>query len=371
MTTADFRDNSVRAIVIDDSPTARELLVSILQIAEGVNVVGIGETGEDAVRLARRMKPNVLVMDIDMPILDGLEATREIMQTVPLPIVLVTGTLMHTDLNLSFKALKAGALTVLAKPGMADVQACNQLVQTVRDMARVPVVRRWGDKTRSSSPPVSAPVRNRAPVPAVPSSTRNATLPVAPEELRRVRVIAIAASTGGPGALAKILKPLPADFGLPILLVQHVTLGFATGLAEWLDGETALQIRLASHGEALTPGTVLVAPDDYHMQVNSMKVIELYKTEPYHGLRPAANNLFHSLARTLGPQVLGIIMTGMGDDGADGLVALHQAGALTLAQDQASCVVYGMPHEAVLRNAVDAVLSLDDIAATLCQLADM
>jgi two-component system chemotaxis response regulator CheB len=386
MATIKTRDAPIRALVIDDSPTARELLVSILQIAEGIQVVGTGATGEDAVRLVHRMKPNVLVMDINMPVLDGLEATRHIMETLPVPIVLVTGTFMHTDLDLSFKALKAGALTVLAKPGMADVEACDQVVRTVRDMAHVPVVRRWGDKhkqrkPRSSPPPTRAPASTSttarsataaaATASAATAMRRDLTLPVDEDELRRIRLVGIAASTGGPGALAKILKPLPADFSRPILVVQHVTNGFATGFAEWLDGETALQVKLASHGEEPQAGTVLVAPDDYHLLVNFMGVVELHKTEPYHGLRPAANNLFHSLARIYGRRALGIIMTGMGDDGADGMAALHEAGGLTLAQDKASCVVYGMPNEAVLRNAVDAVFSLEDLAATLLKLANL
>jgi two-component system chemotaxis response regulator CheB len=178
-------------------------------------------------------------------------------------------------------------------------------------------------------------------------------------------VIGIASSTGGPATLSKILGRLPADFGVPILVVQHVTNGFVAGLAEWLDGVTPLRVSLASHGETPRAGSVLMAPDDYHTRVNAHGIVELYKGIPYKGLRPSANDLFHSLARAYGPQAAGVVLTGMGDDGAEGLLALHRAGGLTLAQDEQSCVVYGMPREAIARDAVDEVLPLDQIAPTL------
>jgi two-component system chemotaxis response regulator CheB len=182
-------------------------------------------------------------------------------------------------------------------------------------------------------------------------------------------MIGIAASTGGPGALATVLGPLLADFPVPILVVQHVTRGFDVGLAEWLDGETPLQVRVAGHSDTPQPGTVLLAPDDYHLLMNARGVVKLSKEPPYRGLRPSANYLFRSLARAYGPRAVGVVLTGMGDDGVEGLAALRRAGGLTVAQDKQSCVVYGMPREAAARNAVDRVLSLDQIAVTLNQFA--
>lgn len=347
----------IRVVVIDDSPTACELLVAILQGAEGIQVIGVGHTGEDAVRLTKRLRPDVVTMDVRMPKMDGLEATRHIMSEVPTPIVIVTGSnVMRAEANLTFEALRAGALTVVSKPGLADPETCDKVVQTVRLMSEVPVVHHWG--------------RRRSGAPAGRGEEAVALLsPREADHQGRVQMIGIAASTGGPAALATVLGALPADFPVPILVVQHVTRGFVAGLAEWLNGETPLHVGLASHGDIPQPGTVLLAPDDYHMQVNARGVVELCREPPYRGLRPSANYLFRSLARAYGPRAVGVVLTGMGDDGAEGLEMLHQAGGLTLAQDEQSCVVYGMPHEAVARNAVDHVLSLDQIALTLGQLA--
>jgi two-component system chemotaxis response regulator CheB len=187
----------------------------------------------------------------------------------------------------------------------------------------------------------------------------------------KIKVIGIAASTGGPAALATILRQLPARFPMPILIVQHITDGFASGLAEWLSHQTDLCVNLAGHGDALTPGTILIAPDNYHMRVNARGVVELCKEAPYRGLRPSANPLFQSLAHVYGPRAAGVILTGMGDDGSDGLESLHAAGGLTIAQDEQSSVVFGMPHEAIARNAIEFILPIEQIGLLFNQLADV
>ncbi len=354
------RTRPIRAVVVDDTTTARELLVAVLQSVEGIHVVGVGATGQEAVRLTKRLRPDVVTMDIVMPHMDGLEATRHIMRHCPTPIVIVTGDLTRAEKDLTFEALRAGALTLVRKPGLADPEACDKLVQTVRLMAKVPVVHHWGrkDEWPSEKPGVS-PVR----IAAIPSPPL-----IDAGDRRGIAIIGMAASTGGPAALATVLRSLPADFPVPIVVVQHITRGFVSGLAEWLDGETPLRVSLAAHGDVPQPGTVLLALDDYHLQVNGRGVIELCKEPPYKGLRPSANYMFRSLARAYGPRAVGIVLTGMGDDGATGLEALHVAGGLTLAQDEQTCVVYGMPHEAVIRRAIDRVLTPDQIAATLARL---
>lgn len=344
----------INVVVVDDSPTACELLVAMFQNAEGIQVIGVGYNGEDAVRLTKRLRPDVVTMDVRMPKMDGLEATRQIMRDAPTPIVIVTGSnFMRPEATLTFDALRAGALTVVSKPGLADPETCDKVIQAVRLMSEVPVVRHWARKERKPSPVTSV-----APL-----------LPTDADDQRRVQMIGIAASTGGPAALATVLGSLSADFPAPILVVQHVTRGFVAGLAEWLNGVTPLRVSVTSHGDTPQPGDVLLAPDDYHIQANAKGTVELCKEPPYKGLRPSANYMFRSLAHAYGPRAVGIVLTGMGDDGAEGLEALHQAGGLTVAQDEQSCVVYGMPREAIARNAVDRVLTLDQIALTLSQLA--
>jgi two-component system chemotaxis response regulator CheB len=285
------------------------------------------------------------------------------MRDVPTPIVIVTASPMRADMDLTFEALRAGALTVVGKPGLADPGTCAKLVQTVRLMSEVPIVRRWGRGKWEPADRLKAPPSQEMPL-------TPPALPISKDGQQRVQLVGIATSTGGPSALATVLGPLPADFPMPILVVQHVASGFIGGLAEWLDGGTPLRVRLAGHGDTLQPGTVLLAPDDYHMKVNARGAIELCKEQPYRGLRPSANYMFHSMARFYGSQAMGIILTGMGDDGVEGLEALHWAGGLTVAQNEQSCVVYGMPREAVLRNIVDRVLPLEHIALTLGQLAE-
>jgi two-component system chemotaxis response regulator CheB len=292
------------------------------------------------------MRPDVLTMDVRMPIMDGLEATRHIMRQVPTPIVIVTGNLMHADMDVTFEALRAGALTVVLTPGLADPEGCAKVIQSVRLMAKVPVVHHWGHKPPSLSTPDHRPF----PQPDT------------------IKMIGIAASTGGPGTLARLLRKLPGNYPIPILIVQHVSRGFVTGLAEWLNGETELEVRLANHGDLTRGGMVLIAPDDYHLQVNTGGLIQLNHEAPYKGLRPSANYLFHSLATSFCRQAAGIVLTGMGDDGAEGLRALRQAGGVTIAQDKDSCVVYGMPEQAVLLDAVDHILTPEELALALNRL---
>jgi two-component system chemotaxis response regulator CheB len=238
-------------------------------------------------------------------------------------------------------------------------------------MSRVPVIHHWGrnhpaEKSTGAAQKASSKAQSEVP----PAHLPPALSPGLRKTLkgRDIRVIGIGSSTGGPAALAKVLRPLPADFAIPILAVQHITPGFVSGLAEWLDKETALHVSIAGPGDTPQPGTVLFAPDDYHMELNAWGLVELNREPPYAGLRPSANYLFHSLARNYGVRAAGVILTGMGDDGVDGLVALHRSGGVTLAQDEASCVVYGMPREAVARGAVERVLPLELIALSLEQL---
>ncbi len=340
----------VRVLIVDDSPTMREMLQVVLQGAPDIEVVGAGKNGADAVLLTTRLRPDVITMDVRMPGVDGLEATRRIMRTVPTPIVIVTGSLMRDDANLGMEALRAGALTVLRKPGLVDPESYEQLIQTVRTMAGVPVIHHWG--------------HTRALPPHTP--TLRIETPRRPGE---ITIVGIASSTGGPSVLAGILQQLPEDFGLPVLIVQHITNGFGASLAEWLGRQTHLPVTVAGHGDAVRPGQVLIAPDDYHMQVSARGIVELSHEEKYHGLRPSADYLFRSLARAYGRRALGIMLTGIGDDGCDGLEDLHLAGGLTVAQTEATCAVFGMPRAALARQIIDHALPPNEIATLLTRLA--
>ena len=347
----------IRVVIVDDSRAMTDLLASILRAAGDIHVVGTAANGEEGVRLVQRLHPDLVTMDIYMPKMNGAEAVREIMRTHPVPIIIVSNNNKPHTMDLAFQALRAGALTVVTKPGLNDPKTSQNLVQTVRLMSGVPVIHHWGtvDKKSSVAPHKPAPsvkVKN-------PLQNRKST----------IRVIGIAASTGGPSTVAAVLKDLPADFPLPIALVQHFSPGFANGLTEWLGTQTSLRVDLAQHGDVLLPGTVVMAPDDYHMQINRAGGIVLSKGPSYKGLRPSANPLFESLAMAYGSAALGIILTGMGDDGVEGLLKLHQAGGATIAQDEDSCVVYGMPGAAVSCGAVDSSLTPEQIGFTLGQIA--
>jgi two-component system chemotaxis response regulator CheB len=340
----------LRVLVAEDSPTARELLVAILSSDPGITVVGEAATGEDAVAMARRLRPHVVTMDIRLPGIDGFEATRQIMIEAPVPIVIVSGTYDVRDVEFSMHALRAGALTVLPKPRAADWphadDACRHLVQTIKAMAQVKVVRRWPTAGPIAAPP-PPPVEHGVPA----------------------EIVAIATSTGGPAALARILGDLPASFPLPVLIVQHIAAGFVEGLASWLNSAGSLPVRVARNGDVLHPGSVYVAPEDRHLSVSNRLTIALSVSEPLNGFRPSGSVLFESVARTFGRSAVAVILTGMGDDGVAGLSAVRANGGRTIAQDEASSVVFGMPAAAIQSGLADVTLPLDSIATRLQELA--
>lgn len=348
--------HTISVVVIDSSMSARELLATVLQREPGIEVVGTGADGHDAVRLVKTTHPNILLVELRMSRMDGLAATRQIMREAPLPIILISGSLMPQETDLTFKALQAGALAVLRKPGVNDAEGYANLIRTVRTMAGVPVIHHWGRLLQDE-------VKDARQLHGVkPSSALM-------KKMTHIEVIGIAASTGGPAALVAILKDLPKTFPIPILIVQHMSRGFDIGFTAWLGKKAQLETVIASQGERLRPGTIFVAPDDYHLETTRSGTLSLSKDPPYKGLRPSANSMFQSLAKAFGERSLGLVLTGMGDDGAKGIHELHKSGGFVIAQDEASCVVYGMPKEAVMRNAVDAVLNLEQIAQILEKVA--
>lgn len=342
---------SIRVLVVDDSPVVRQILVSMLESVPDFQVVGQAEDGEEAIRLTARLRPDVITMDIRMPRVDGLEAISQIMSTTPTPIVVVAASIYEPDRNIAFSAIEAGALTVVEKPqGISPAAyeaAREQLVTTIRLMADVQVVTLRPDRR---TPPVKL---DRRVVEDVFGKSAE------------IDLIAIAASTGGPGVLREIFRQLPGDLAIPIVVVQHITPGFSQGFAQWLDGETALQVSLAQEGDRLVGGRVLIAPDDTHMTVTPGGVVRLDQTEPLGGQRPSATRLFDSVAHAYGPASIGVVLTGMGEDGVDGLEKLQHVGGHVVAQDEESCVVFGMPKAAIDRQVVDRIMTPGKIASLL------
>ncbi len=348
----------IKVLVVEDSPVVREFLLHILASDPEIEVVGTASDGEAAVDAVSQKKPDAITMDIHMPKMDGIEATRRIMETRPTPIVIVSGSSTADEVTLAFRAMEAGALAVAQRPwglGHPDHEgSAKELVQTVKLMAEVKVVRRWP----------------RRPPPAA----RPAVSALTELELKRVpaeiTLVALGASTGGPLVLQRILSGLPKDFPIPVVVVQHMAPGFVQGFAEWLSQSTGFPVQVAAHGDLLQPGRCYVAPDGFHLNVEAGGRIALSQQEAENGLRPSVSCLFRSVARVYGEKAVGILLTGMGKDGAEELKRLKEMGGLTIVQDEKSSVVYGMPGEAARLEAATYILPPEKIAAALANLAN-
>ena len=348
----------IRVLVVEDSPVVREFLVHILNSDPKIEVIGTANNGEEALKVIEEKKPDIITMDINMPKMDGFEATRRIMESRPTPIVIVSGSWNTKEVATTFRALEAGALAVVARPmgiGHPEHEATvKELVQTVELMSEVKVVRRWAGIRR--------------PEPVLP------ILPPAEVELKRIpseiKTVAIGASTGGPVVLQKILSGLPKNFLSPLLIVQHMATGFVQGFVEWISQTSGFPVRIAIHGELPLPGHAYVAPDGLHMGIGSGNRIALSHAEPENGLRPSVSYLFRSVMKTYGKHAIGVLLTGMGRDGAEELKLMKDSGALTIAQDKESSVVHGMPGEAIGLGGATYVLPADRIAGALTHLVD-
>ena len=345
----------IRVLVVEDSPVVREFLVHILGSDSGIRVVGTASNGEEALEAVRLERPDVITMDIHMPRLDGLEATRRIMESHPTPIVIVSGSEKSGEVATAFSAMDAGALAVLPRPrGIghpAHEATARELVQTVKLMSEVKVVRRWSRARRD------------APAPR-PTEMGFASEPA------KVRIVAIGASTGGPPALQTILAALPKDFPAPLVIVQHMAAGFVRGFVEWLAQSSSLPLHIATHRELMLPGHAYVAPDEHQMKVERGGRLALTEDGPENGLRPSVAYLFRSIAEVYGCDAVAGLLTGMGRDGAEELRLLKDKGAVTFAQDKDSSVVHGMPGEAIRLDAAMLVLPPEKIAAVLTNLAN-
>ncbi len=351
----------IRVLVAEDSLTIRKYLCEVLAASPEFEVVGEAEDGKRAIELCAELRPDVVTMDMMMPVMTGLAATEFIMAYCPTPILIVSSSTNRGELFKTYDALAAGAVDVLEKPFGDEANAAweNRFMSTVRLVSRIrtithPRARLAGFDRRLSDALVAQP-------PVMASSGK-----------RVCRVVGIGASTGGPGALAHILRTLPADFRLPLLLVLHIGEPFGASFAEWLDSQTSRPVSYAEEGLSVASltGKVVLAPPNWHMVVRGGR-LRLTQDPERHSVRPSVDVLFESLAVEYGSGAVTCLLTGMGRDGAAGTLAVHRAGGLTFAQDEASCVVYGMPREAVLLNAVDHVLPLAEIAPALARMVTM
>jgi two-component system, chemotaxis family, protein-glutamate methylesterase/glutaminase len=342
---------SIRVLVVDDSRVVAEFLTDVLNSDPQIQVVGTASDGREALEAVERTRPDVITMDIHMPRMSGFEATRSIMETCPTPIVIVSGTTSIHEVATNFQALEAGALALLARPegiGHVDYErSAKELVETVKLMSEVKVVKRW---LRSKQIQVPA---GTVKLPTIALST----LPI--------QIVAIGASTGGPLVLKTIFSRLPRNFPVPLLVVQHMTPGFTRGFVEWLADASGFPAQVAAAGEALLPGHAYVAPDDFHMGVNRDHRIVLTKDGRENGMRPAVSCLFRSVEAVFRQNAVGVLLTGMGMDGAEELKRLREAGAVTIAQDEETSVVHGMPGQAIKVGAATHILSPESIAKIL------
>lgn len=340
----------IKVMIVEDSPTARQLLHHVLAADPSLEVVGAARSAAEAMDMLLRTGPDVVTMDVHMPGVDGLALTRKIMESHPLPVVIVSASWRPGEVSKTFRAMEVGAVAVAPKPygpGHPQFEAdVEKLRQTVRLMSEIKVVRRW-----PRSQPNAA--GESAPPPAV--------------HRHGIRVVAIGASTGGPPGLRTVLAGLTRDFPVPVLIVQHIAEGFLAGLAEWLEQVTRVPTHVATHGSLPLPGHAYLAPERMHMGLGRGTRIELSGAPPENGLRPSVAHLFASVAEQLGPRAAAVLLSGMGADGVREMKTLRDLGALTIAQDRETSTVFGMPGKAVEIGAAKYVLPPSRMVCVLKQ----
>jgi two-component system, chemotaxis family, protein-glutamate methylesterase/glutaminase len=350
------KTKKIRVLVVEDSVTVRENLIGILGAEPDIEVIGVAEDGSRAIELCQQARPDVITMDMMLPVMSGLSATEYIMAHCPTPILVVSASINRGELFKIYEALAAGAVDVLEKPTDLEPSGAWQrrFIAMVKLVARIRVITHPRARLMS--------LTRRTP--------ENPPLALEPRTpLSSYDVVAIGASTGGPGAILEILRSLPEKFRLPILLVLHINEPFGAAFADWLDAQTSRPVLFARDGMPVVAaaGHVVVAPGDRHMIVREGRV-HLTGAPERHSCRPSVDVLFESVATEYGASAAACLLTGMGRDGALGLLKIRQAGGMTIAQDEASCVVYGMPREAALIGAAMHVLRLPDIGARIAAL---
>jgi two-component system chemotaxis response regulator CheB len=364
----------IRVLVVDDSALMRSFITSMLEQDQAIRVVGQAANGREAIAKVQELKPDVVTMDVRMPVMDGLATTEHLMAYRPTPILVLTASLASHEVDITFKMLGAGALEVVEKPSGTDMRALERasrdLIRRVKVLSRVKVVTHLRGR-RKQTEHNETPARSN--VQTYPSGTPSACKRSNVQTFERSNapvafpVIVIGASTGGPRVIHKILSDLPRSLEAAVVVVQHIAEGFSPGMVEWLATAGPLPVNLADEGRMIRPREVLVVPDKRDMLITAAGRVHLSES-PLLIQRPSVDITMQAAAEVYGPRAIGVLLTGMGRDGAYGLQAIRRSGGHTLAQDEASCAIYGMPRSAVEIGAVEQILPPSQIAMRLMEL---
>lgn len=370
----------LRLLIVDDSALMRQTLRQMVADNPDICVVGEAADGREALQLVAAQRPDVITIDVQMPVMDGLETIEQLMAYYPTPVLVITASLSRYDADITFKMLDAGALDIMEKPQLSNAQSYEhtrrELIRRIKLLARIKVITHLRGRRRAS---LNSPYQEKH-AEQQSARTRNQHLWIANNIRPHTRgsvsnetqnvprsVVVIGASTGGPRVVRQILAGLPQSFGAAVIVVQHIALGFGAAMADWLAANCALPVRLAGEGEQLSAGTVLVAPEYQDLLIRHDGSVHL-SSRPLLLQRPSIDITMQAAAEIFGTRTIGILLTGMGRDGAVGMHSIRRVGGYTIAQNEASCTIYGMPRAAIELNAVDAVLSPEEIIITLKRL---
>jgi len=337
----------IRVLIVDDSKVIQEFLKHLLASDADIEVVGVAGSGYEAIELNRIEKPDIITMDIQMPGMDGYVTSRTIMETYPTPIVIVSGIEGVKDPANAPMFIESGALAVVLRPAPFElpqfISFRKELIEVVKLMSEIKVVKLYPKNLKNKTIPPTK-------------------IPVFEKELRRIKIVAIGASTGGPIALQIILSRLPANLLVPVLIVQHIAPGFVKVFQKMLSSTSGIKLKIAEEGELISAGTGYIAPDNFHMGITPKSRIILSNEPQENGSKPSVSYLFRSVAHSYGPNSLGVLLTGMGKDGADELKDMKDKGAITVVQNEGSSVVFGMPGEALKLGASNNAFTPEKIA---------
>jgi two-component system chemotaxis response regulator CheB len=377
----------IRVLVVDDSALMRRVITGLLEQDPGIRVVATARNGREAIELVQELRPDIVTMDVRMPVMDGLATTEHLMAYCPTPILVLTASLASHEVDITFKMLGAGALEVIEKPSGSDAQALDRtgraLIRRIKVLARVKVVthlrgRRKPVDLLSTLPRLAAngtehtqasKTASKATADDAPASPliRSPRYPVAASSGLAVPLIVIGASTGGPRIVNEVLAALPSGLPSAVLVVQHIAQGFSAGMAEWLANASRLPVRLAHEGQAIRAGEVLIAPDARDLLITPERTVHLSEN-PLLIQRPSIDISMQAAAEVFGARAIGVLLTGMGRDGGYGMLTIKRSNGYTIAQDETTSTIFGMPRAAIQLGAAREILPAGRIAPRLVEL---